>query len=822
MGLRKDIIPYVEGQITPTYVVYSNSPPTAHDWVPPPTYTVRPNDPIPSGTDVKDASSFIPMGDRKRLHYDSNTNYGPLQKKPYSTQPLSSNECLQNDQGVTSSNSINYQAIANINISEPEWLEKYIKNVLLESMREYKRRAENASELNQQLLEKDEEYKKKLIIVDQLLEYLRKFLIRFDDEGLLDEIGSSDVNFNGPYLNRIYENESLEYTRRVVEIIIEKMTNWFRERDDLLKELKNDSDFQSRLADIYYNEIEKEDNLYSTMLEKIVVHENRSFEVHSLTRDLEIAKANLELTFRNLENTQDKLEQLEKNVDRSNIFTINPFLHLGRKLDKNSGGSANKSMSEKLELIELRSIAESRVKEFNDTQAEKAEWRRKIHEIQEKLRYFPEERIKESETYRTLQLELESLHDSYAHLYALFEIKTREAQILTVSRDKIDDLWKSEMKRMEQEFQEVKKEYHNDLERIRAKRNELVKEVESLRTMIPQEMLANDRMEIIQNLKEEVRKLYSRITEIENSKSRKSTFSSGESSSVRENQSSDSAKKVDEIQAINNQLKFENEESQKNDALYIKELNDRIPQSSEIEMLFSQQKKREDDFHMSVFDTKDQRIEPLKQSLTKFQQKLNEKTEENVKIQNEIVSMNVVVSQQHEQLNTQKNELASTKAQLEKYSKESANALQSLAVYKQKLVSLDNGIKVEQKISEMLRNDRDANVREYNSELRRRDEEKRVMEKKLRQVKDQLETATKEVDELRISAVSSDAQKLLEAYETKWKCSTCNIRFKDHCVFICMHAFCKQCLDKQVESRNRKCAKCGQQFSKTDIRQIFF
>lgn len=43
------------------------------------------------------------------------------------------------------------------------------------------------------------------------------------------------------------------------------------------------------------------------------------------------------------------------------------------------------------------------------------------------------------------------------------------------------------MKRMEQEFQEVKKEYLNDLERIRAKRNDLIKEVEALRTSIPQE-----------------------------------------------------------------------------------------------------------------------------------------------------------------------------------------------------------------------------------------------------------------------------------------------------------------------------------------------
>jgi len=59
MGFRKNIVPYAEGQITPTYVVYSNSPPTAHDWVPPPTYTVKPNDPIPSDTDIKDASSFV-------------------------------------------------------------------------------------------------------------------------------------------------------------------------------------------------------------------------------------------------------------------------------------------------------------------------------------------------------------------------------------------------------------------------------------------------------------------------------------------------------------------------------------------------------------------------------------------------------------------------------------------------------------------------------------------------------------------------------------------------------------------------------------------
>jgi len=37
----------VDGQKTPTYFVYTTRPPTSHDWVPPPTYSVRPTNPLP-------------------------------------------------------------------------------------------------------------------------------------------------------------------------------------------------------------------------------------------------------------------------------------------------------------------------------------------------------------------------------------------------------------------------------------------------------------------------------------------------------------------------------------------------------------------------------------------------------------------------------------------------------------------------------------------------------------------------------------------------------------------------------------------------------
>jgi len=51
--MKKDVLPFtistapVDGQKTPTYFVYSTQPPTSTNWVPPPTYTVRPTNPLP-------------------------------------------------------------------------------------------------------------------------------------------------------------------------------------------------------------------------------------------------------------------------------------------------------------------------------------------------------------------------------------------------------------------------------------------------------------------------------------------------------------------------------------------------------------------------------------------------------------------------------------------------------------------------------------------------------------------------------------------------------------------------------------------------------
>ncbi|CAG8450203.1 7701_t:CDS:10 [Dentiscutata heterogama] len=752
------------------------------------------------------------MAEKKRNHFDSHINYGPPSKKPYNPQNpqgINSSDNGTNDD-MTSSSSLNApQAIANIDISDPEWLERYQKEALIRALREYKRQAERALEMNDELQSKEIEYQNRLIIIDQFLEYLRMFLCRFDEEGAMMDI-CSDANFKGAYLQHMSnintEDKTLENTKEVVSKIVDKIITWLNERNLLIKTLQTEQSKESKCTDILTSEVQKLSRLYISVLEKINEQDNRLSEV---------TKASLDSTSQQLEATQDKLSQLEKNADRSNSFTLNPFLHIGKKVDTSaqSSNSANRALDERMEVVELRTLAESRLKECNESQYEKAELKKKIYDLQEKLKYVPEERIKESELYKALQVELEHLQQSYSHLYSLFEEKTREVQMLTASRDKADDLLKAEMKRMDQEFQDVKQEYLNDLDRIRAKRNELVKDVETLRSMIPQEfrqisairMLANDRMEFIHILKEEIRKLNIKIAAFEGNKSSiehiRNVQLTPNELSFRESQGTDIAKYITEslsyekVDRKDDKLSRSTQNSPTIDSqqsLDVKELINRIKdlelmndilkkneqaQSREIESLFNQLEQRDDANHKKAFEicTQDQRVYTLKQSLTKFQQRLNAVTMENVSLQKERSSMAVVIQNQIDVIRQHKYLLTNLKSQLENHSNEASTTAQTLAIYKQKLQEFE------------------LEIKRYKTKLRRN-----------------------------ASSVPSETQRLLEAYETKWKCSSCNIRFKDHCLSSCMHAFCKVCLDKQVDGRNRKCAKCGQKFDKSDIKQIFF
>lgn len=52
-------------------------------------------------------------------------------------------------------------------------------------------------------------------------------------------------------------------------------------------------------------------------------------------------------------------------------------------------------------------------------------------------------------------------------------------------------------------------------------------------------------------------------------------------------------------------------------------------------------------------------------------------------------------------------------------------------------------------------------------------------------------------------------------------CTVCSEDFRDHCITICGHVFCKACISDNIKSRNRKCPVCKVTFDKRDVQRLF-
>ncbi|WBW75415.1 histone H2B-K119 ubiquitin ligase complex (HULC) subunit, ubiquitin-protein ligase E3 Brl2 [Schizosaccharomyces osmophilus] len=67
------------------------------------------------------------------------------------------------------------------------------------------------------------------------------------------------------------------------------------------------------------------------------------------------------------------------------------------------------------------------------------------------------------------------------------------------------------------------------------------------------------------------------------------------------------------------------------------------------------------------------------------------------------------------------------------------------------------------------------------------------------------------------SAVSSSEEEM-KMYRAMCKCSVCNFeRWKNSAISLCGHAFCYQCVQKRIETRQRRCPICGRGFGASDV-----
>ncbi|ORZ03156.1 hypothetical protein BCR43DRAFT_482838 [Syncephalastrum racemosum] len=61
-----------------------------------------------------------------------------------------------------------------------------------------------------------------------------------------------------------------------------------------------------------------------------------------------------------------------------------------------------------------------------------------------------------------------------------------------------------------------------------------------------------------------------------------------------------------------------------------------------------------------------------------------------------------------------------------------------------------------------------------------------------------------------------------EDYRALLNCGSCRMRIKSTVLMRCMHAFCKECIDSQIKSRQRRCPTCAEPIGLNDAQQFYF
>lgn len=71
------------------------------------------------------------------------------------------------------------------------------------------------------------------------------------------------------------------------------------------------------------------------------------------------------------------------------------------------------------------------------------------------------------------------------------------------------------------------------------------------------------------------------------------------------------------------------------------------------------------------------------------------------------------------------------------------------------------------------------------------------------------------------ASLSTDQNEYISVLKKRLACAVCNDRDKEVILLRCRHMFCKHCIDENIKNRSRKCPACGQRFDTKDVGDIW-
>jgi E3 ubiquitin-protein ligase BRE1 len=96
-----------------------------------------------------------------------------------------------------------------------------------------------------------------------------------------------------------------------------------------------------------------------------------------------------------------------------------------------------------------------------------------------------------------------------------------------------------------------------------------------------------------------------------------------------------------------------------------------------------------------------------------------------------------------------------------------------------------------------------------------------TLRKKLEDTEKQLKIVKLTTNSSAGSALSDLEHLELQDLQKVVRCSVCQDRKKSVIISKCFHMFCKECVDNNLKSRNRKCPTCKKMFGQDDVKSVW-
>lgn len=253
--------------------------------------------------------------------------------------------------------------------------------------------------------------------------------------------------------------------------------------------------------------------------------------------------------------------------------------------------------------------------------------------------------------------------------------------------------------------------------------------------------------------------------------------------------------------------------------------------------------KTECDAYVAEIEVTGQAYEDMQAQNMRLLQQVTERDE----ISNQLVAERIKLNQEQQSLSEQ---LAQAKSEVERCTKEIIDVTQAKEVVEKELNKLASEILM---VREQLRNQA-ARVECLSRDLREREDATAALRVQLESTRAQAEANSKslddeidkhnkakvrgqrleeenkilcsKVDKMKKSfgstAVVKELQDEVDAMRTLLNCNVCHERQKNVIITKCCHMFCQKCIQRSLETRNRKCPGCGHAFSQADVKPFFF